>query len=53
MAEMVSAGDIGEETGTRVLVDAAMHTGLPEAEALRTIASALQTVALGPLAGCP
>lgn len=42
-AEMVSAGTVDEATATAVLVDAATRTGLPEAEALRTIASALRT----------
>jgi len=41
-AELVSAGRVDEATATSVLVDAATRTGLPEAEALRTIASGLR-----------
>lgn len=40
--ELVSAGRVDEPTATDVLVDAAMRTGLPEAEARRTIASGLR-----------
>ena len=41
-SEMVSAGSVDEATVTAVLVDAATRTGLPEAEARRTIASGLR-----------
>jgi hypothetical protein len=40
--EMVSAGRVDEATATDVLVDAAMRTGLPETEALSTVASGLR-----------
>jgi hypothetical protein len=42
-AELVSAGRIDESTATDLLAAAAARTGLPEAEARRTIASALRT----------
>ena len=42
-SELVSAGTVDEATATAVLVDAATRTGLPEAEALRTIASGMRT----------
>jgi Bifunctional DNA primase/polymerase, N-terminal len=42
-AELVSAGQVDEPTVTEVLVDAAARTGLPEAEARRTIASGMRT----------
>ena len=38
-AELVSAGQIDQPTATEVLIDAATRTGLPEAEARRTVAS--------------
>ena len=41
-AELVSAGRVDEATATGLLADAATLTGLPEAEALRTIASGLR-----------
>jgi hypothetical protein len=41
-AELVSAGQVDEATATGLLADAATRTGLPEAEALRTIASGLR-----------
>ena len=41
--ELVSAGRVDEATATSVLVDAATRTGLPEAEARRTIASGLRS----------
>lgn len=41
--ELVSAGSVDEATATAVLVAAATRTGLPEAEALRTVASGLKT----------
>jgi hypothetical protein len=47
-AELVSAGRVDEATATGLLVDAATRTGLPEAEARRTIASGLRTGG-----GCP
>lgn len=40
---MVSEGRIDEATATAVLIAAAIRTGLPEAEALRTVASGLRT----------
>src|SRR5271169_4342688 len=40
--ELVSAGRVDEVTATGLLVDAATRTGLPEAEARRTIASGLR-----------
>lgn len=40
--ELVSAGRVDEATATGLLADAATRTGLPEAEALRTIASGLR-----------
>jgi uncharacterized protein YidB (DUF937 family) len=43
VAELVSAGRVDEATATNVLVDAATRTGLPEAEARRTIASGLRS----------
>jgi uncharacterized protein YidB (DUF937 family) len=42
-AEMVSGGRVDEATATAILAEAATRTGLPEAEALRTIASGLRT----------
>jgi len=42
-AEMVSAGRVDEVTAAGLLADAATRTGLPEAEARRTIASGLRT----------
>ena len=53
VGEMVSAGRVDEATATGLLVDAATRTGLPEAEALRTIASGLRTGALCLQAGRP
>jgi hypothetical protein len=41
--ELVSAGRVDEATATSVLIDAATRTGLPEAEARRTIASGLRS----------
>jgi hypothetical protein len=41
-SELVSAGQVDEVTATSVLVDAAARTGLPEAEARRTVASGLR-----------
>jgi len=41
--ELVAAGRVDEVTATGLLVDAAAHTGLPEPEARRTIASGLRT----------
>lgn len=52
-SEMVSAGRVDEATATSLLVDAATRTGLPEAEARRTIASGLRTGAVCPQAGRP
>jgi hypothetical protein len=40
--ELISAGQVDEPTATEVLVDAATRTGLPEAEARRTVASGLR-----------
>ncbi len=40
--ELMAAGQVDEATATGLLVDAATRTGLPEAEALRTIASGLR-----------
>jgi len=37
---------VDEPTATEVLVDAATRTGLPEAEARRTVASGMRTAAL-------
>ena len=51
--ELVSAGRIDEPTATNVLVDAAMRTGLPEAEARRTIASGLRAGAACSREVCP
>jgi Bifunctional DNA primase/polymerase, N-terminal len=45
-AEMVSAGRVDEPTATDVLIDAATRTGLPEAEACRTVASGMRTAVL-------
>lgn len=45
VGEMVSEGRLDEPTATGVLVDAATRTGLPEAEARRTIASGLRQLA--------
>lgn len=42
-AGLVSAGQVDETTVTGVLVDAAVRAGLPEQEALRTVASGLRT----------
>ena len=42
--ELVSAGTVDEATAVGVLVDAATRTGLPEAEARRTIASGMRAV---------
>jgi bifunctional DNA primase/polymerase-like protein len=42
-AALVSAGQVDELTATAVLVDAAGRVGLPEQEALRTVASGLKT----------
>jgi len=47
-AELVSAGRIDEATATGLLVDAALHTGLTEAEACRTVASGMRTRATHP-----
>lgn len=47
-AELVSAGRVDEATATGLLVDAAARTGLPEAEARRTIASGLRAIAQYP-----
>ena len=44
--ELVYEGRVDEPTATEVLVDAATRTGLPEAEARRTVASAMRTAAL-------
>jgi Bifunctional DNA primase/polymerase, N-terminal len=44
--ELVSEGRVDEPTATEVLVDAATRTGLPEAEARRTVASGMRTAAL-------
>jgi hypothetical protein len=44
--ELVSAGRVDEPTATEVLVDAATRTGLPEAEARRTVTSGMRTAAL-------
>ena len=52
-AEMVFDGQVDEATATGLLVDAATRTGLPEAEARRTIASGLRTGAVCPQAGRP
>ena len=52
-AELVSAGRVDEATATGLLIDAATRTGLPEAEARRTIASGLRTGAVCPQAGRP
>ena len=46
-AELVSAGRVDEATATGLLVDAATRTGLPEAEARRTIASGLRSAIQG------
>lgn len=43
-AELVSDGRVDAATATGVLVDAAARVGLPEQEALRTVASGLRTV---------
>jgi hypothetical protein len=43
-AELVAAGSVDEATATGVLLDAATRTGLPEAEARRTIASGMRAV---------
>jgi Bifunctional DNA primase/polymerase, N-terminal len=51
--ELVSAGRVDEATATSVLVDAATRTGLPEAEARRTIASGLRSGTLCSQAGRP
>jgi hypothetical protein len=51
--ELVSAGQVDEPTATGVLVDAATHIGLPEAEARRTIASGLRAGSHCPRAGRP
>jgi hypothetical protein len=40
--ELVAEGRVDASTATAVLVDAATRTGLPEAEALRTIASGMR-----------
>lgn len=42
-ARLVSSGRVDAATATAVLVDAAARTGLPEAEARRTVASGLRT----------
>lgn len=42
-AGLVSEGRVDESTATAVLVDAAARVGLPEPEALRTVASGLKT----------
>ena len=42
-AGLVSAGQVDEATATAVLIDAAARVGLPEQEALRTVASGLRT----------
>ena len=52
-AEMMSSGQVDEVTATGLLVEAATHTGLPEAEARRTIASGLRSRAQCPQAGRP
>ena len=41
-AELVSAGRVDEATATGLLIDAAARTGLPEAEARRTVASGMR-----------
>lgn len=46
-AKMVNEGAVDEATATAVLADAATRTGLPEAEALRTIASGMNAAARG------
>jgi hypothetical protein len=51
--ELVSAGQVDEATATSVLIDAATRTGLPEAEARRTIASGLRSGTLCSQAGRP
>ncbi len=40
--ELMAAGQVDEATATGLLVDAATRTGLPEAEARRTVASGLR-----------
>ena len=50
-AELVSAGRVDEATATGLLADAATRTGLPEAEARRTIASGLRAVTQHPGGG--
>ena len=50
-AELVSAGRVDEATATGLLTDAATRTGLPEAEARRTIASGLRAVTHHPEGG--
>ena len=42
-AELVSAGHVDEATATGLLIDAAARTGLPEAEARRTVASGMRS----------
>lgn len=42
-AGLVAGGQVDEATATAVLVDAAARVGLPEQEALRTVASGLRT----------
>jgi hypothetical protein len=48
-AELVSAGRVDEATATGLLVDAALHTGLTEAEACRTVASGMRTRTAHPM----
>jgi hypothetical protein len=50
-AELVSAGRLDEATATGLLVDAATRTGLPEAEARRTVASGLHAAPQHPAGG--
>jgi hypothetical protein len=52
-AELVSAGRVDKATATGVLVDAATRTGLPEAEARRTITSGLRAGAACSREACP
>jgi hypothetical protein len=42
-AELVSAGRVDQATAAAVLIDAATRTGLPEAEARRTVESGMRT----------
>jgi hypothetical protein len=47
-AELVSADRVDEATATGLLVDAALHTGLTEAEACSTVASGMRTRGVRP-----